>query len=118
MLRRASAWTRALKTETSLPTEIRRIFRRKLVPLLRQIVEREDGRYRAYRHARAAIDALHRINVEQRFSRVLGIIFLGMNAIHRTRIHTSRVFGVNARLCNHVSHKSVRLLRSIKIFYY
>jgi hypothetical protein len=27
-----------------------------------------------------------------------------MNAIHRTRVHARRVFGVDARLCDHISH--------------
>src|SRR5208282_1526554 len=95
----------------ALPSEILRVLRGELVPLLRQIVEREDSRYRAHRHAGTAVDALHRIDVEQRHRSILGIILLGMNAIHRTRIHARRVFGVDARLCDHVCHKGVSLLK-------
>jgi hypothetical protein len=49
---------------------------------------------------------------------VLGIILLGMNAIHRTSIDACGVFGVDARLCNYIGHKIVGLLESMQIFYY
>src|SRR5580700_1725275 len=88
------------------------------VPLLRQIVEGEDCRHRAHRDARAAIDALYGIDVEQGLGRMLGIVLLGMNAIDRTRVHARGIFGVDAGLCDHVSHKGMSLLKSaMRIFY-
>jgi len=98
--------------------EIGCVFRGEFIPLLRQIVEREDSRDRADRNTSATVDALDRIDIEQRLGRVFGIVLLGMNAIHRTRIHARGVFGVDAGLGNHVSHKSVNLLRCMQVFYY
>src|SRR5579863_4895424 len=106
-MRKALAATAAI----SLPAVVRSVFGCEFVPLLRQIVEREDSRYRAHRHACATVDALHRIDVEQWLGRVLGVILFGMNAIHRTRIYTRCILGVDARLCNHIGHKGVSLLR-------
>src|SRR5580700_11193728 len=71
----------------------------------RKIIEREDSRYRANRDAGTAIDALDGIDIEQFFGRVLGVVFLGMNAVHRARIHASGVFGVDARFSDYVGHK-------------
>jgi hypothetical protein len=90
----------------------------KRVPFFREIIECEDGRDRANGYARAAVDALHRIDVEQLLCGVLGIIFLGMNAIHRTRIDARSVFGVDARFCDYVSHNEVDLLNCMQLFYY
>src|SRR5262249_50355053 len=81
-------------------------------PLFRKVIQCEDGRYQADRYAGAAVDALHRVDVEQLRFRVVGLVFLGMNAVYRARIHTSRVFGSDAGFCNDVCH--VFSLRSYK----
>jgi hypothetical protein len=93
-----------------LSPEILCVFRGEFIPFFWQIIECEDRRYGANRYARAAIDALYRINIEQLRRGVLGIIFLGMNAIHRTRIHARCIFGIDARLCDNVSHNGLGLL--------
>jgi len=77
----------------------------KLLPLLRQIVQSKDRRNRAHRHTCAAIDALHRIDVQHLFCRKRGRIFLRMNAIYRASIHAGGVLRVNARFCNYVCHR-------------
>src|ERR1700722_697316 len=75
------------------------------VPLFRQVIEGEDGRDRANRNTGPTVDALYRIDIEQFRSRVGGFVFLRMNAIHRARVHTSGIFGVDARFSNYVGHK-------------
>ena len=79
----------------------------KRVPLLREIIEREDRRYGTDWHAGAAVNALYRIDVEQLLRGVLGIIFLRMNAIHWTRVHARCVFGVDARFSNYIGHNGL-----------
>lgn len=88
----------------SLSSEILGVELGKRIPLFRQVVKREDRRHRTHGHARAAIDTLDGIDIKQLLGRVLGIIFLGMNAIHRTRIHAGSVFGIDAGFCNYISH--------------
>src|SRR3984893_19106041 len=88
-----------------LPPVILRVALGESGPLLRQIVQRENGRDRTHRNAGAAIDAFHRIDVEHLFLAERRLIFLGMNAIHRAGVHTGGVLGSDARLCNHVCHK-------------
>jgi hypothetical protein len=90
-----------------LASEIFGIAFGKRCPLFRKIVERKDGRHRTYRHARAAIDALHRIDVEHFFFSVSGCIFLRMNAIYRAGVHAGSVFCSDARFCNHIGHKFI-----------
>jgi len=36
---------------------------------------------------------------------VLGVVFLGMNAINRACVHTSGVLGADARLCYDIGHE-------------
>src|SRR5215472_16936793 len=69
------------------------------VPLLRQIIQREDSRRRADRHAGAAINALGGVDielrhfVERRAAIVIGAALRRMDAIHRADIHASGVLG-------------------------
>src|SRR5258708_16315106 len=69
-----------------------------VLPLLGHVIQRKDRRDRADRHARSAIDALHGIDVklrdllEAQAAIVVGVIFLLLNAIYRTRIDPSRIF--------------------------
>jgi len=74
------------------------------LPLFRQIVQCEDGRDRADRHARAAVDALYRVDIEQLLGCVGRFIFFRVDAIHRARVHASGVLRPDTRLCNHVGH--------------
>jgi hypothetical protein len=104
--------------EAVLPPEVLGIAFGESVPLLRQIVEGEDGRNRAHRNASTAVNTLYRIDIQQLLGRVSGLIFLGMNAVHRARIHACSVFGADARLSNHVGHKGINLLGSLLSFYY
>src|SRR5580658_1054705 len=90
---------------TALSPEVLRVPLGVLFPLFRQIVEREDGRDRTHGHAGAAVDAFHGIDIQHLFRRILVGVLLGMNAIHRTGVHTSGVFGSDAGLSNHVGHR-------------
>src|SRR5664279_4414045 len=83
-----------------------------LFPLLGQIVERENRRNRAHRHAGAAINALDRIDVQHLFGRELIAVLLGVDAVHRTGIDAGCVFGVDARFRDHISHETVSPLLS------
>src|SRR6185503_20319309 len=79
-----------------LPAKIGGVLASKVGPLLRQVVERENRRYRTNRNTSPAVDTLHRIDINQLFSGELGIFFFGMDAIHRAGVHTCRVFGSDA----------------------
>src|SRR5208283_340601 len=84
-------------------------------PLLRQVVERENGRNRAHRHAGAAINALHRIDVKHLFRGEFIAVLLGMDAVHRTGIDAGRVLGADTWFRDYISHKTkVSLKRSSK----
>ena len=87
-----------------LPPEMRRILLRKVRPLLRQIIRRKNRRHRTRRHARPAIDALHRIDEQLIGFAVPGFILLGVDAIDRTRVNTRCVLGADTRFRNHISH--------------
>jgi len=76
-----------------------------VLPFCRQVVEGEDRRNGANRHACAAINAFHRINIELRFfGKLRFFILAGMDAINRAGIHSRSVFDSDARLCNYVCH--------------
>src|SRR5208337_2230141 len=76
-----------------------------LFPLFRQIVEREDGRNRAHRHAGAAVDAFYGIDIQHLLGRELVGVLLGMNAIHGTGVNTGGGFGSDTGLGNYVGHR-------------
>ena len=75
---------------------------RKLLPLLGQIVERENCRHRAHRDASSAVDAFHGINVELRHSVesratvIIACVLLRVDAIYRTSVNAGGVFGSDA----------------------
>src|SRR5208337_1481275 len=75
------------------------------LPLLRQIIEREDGRNRANRDASAAIDAFDRIDIQHLFGRKFVAVLLGMDAIHRTSIDARRVLGADTGFRYYIGHK-------------
>jgi hypothetical protein len=82
------------------------------VPLFREIFEGEDRRDRADRDARAAINALRRIDVKLVDLFVLGLVFARVDAIDGTDIHASGVFCADAGLSDYVRHSN--LLKSEK----
>src|SRR5690242_13555495 len=88
-----------------LPPVVLRVALGEALPLLRQIIEGEDGRHRTHRDASTAVDTFDRINVEHLFFRVRWLILLWMNAVHRARVHAGGVLGPDARFCDHISHR-------------
>src|SRR6266852_5475271 len=94
---------------TYLPTEILGVALGERGPFFRQVIEGEDRRHRTNRDASAAVDALHRIDVQHLFRRVLFTVLFGMDAIHRTSVHTGGVLGSNTRFCNYVCHTVICL---------
>src|SRR5262252_2862918 len=70
------------------------------LPFFRQVVESKNGRDWADRHASAAINTLHRVDIQHLRTSKLRFVLLGMNAIHRAGVYTRRVLGPDARLCN------------------
>jgi hypothetical protein len=75
-------------------------------PLVRQIVAGVDGRNGANRNARAAVDALNRIDEELVSGVATGLIGLGVDAIHRAGIYTRTIFGADTGFCDYVRHVS------------
>ena len=79
---------------------------RVLLPLLGQVVQREDRGHRADRHAGAAIDAFHRVNIELgnaiecRPAVVIRRVLLGVDAIYGTGVDAGGVFGSDAGFGN------------------
>jgi len=65
----------------------------------------KDSRDRAYRHASATIDALHRVDINQLFVGEFLAILFRMNAIDRARVHTGRILHTNARFRYYVRHR-------------
>src|ERR1700680_324215 len=94
---------------TYLPSEILGVALGERGPFFRQVIEGEDRRHRANRAASAAVDTLHRIDVQHLFCRVFFTVLFGMDAIHRTSLHTGGVLGSNARFCNYVCHRVICL---------
>src|SRR5579864_5582059 len=82
-----------------------------LLPLLRQVVQRENGGYRADWDTSATIDAFHRINVELGntvecgATVVISCVLLRVNAIYGTGVDTGGVFGSDAGLGNDIGHR-------------
>jgi len=72
-----------------LPFEVLRIHFREMRPLLRQIIQCEDGRNRADWHACTTIDALDWIDVKLRHGLVIHLVLLRVDAVHRAGIHTA-----------------------------
>jgi 6-pyruvoyl-tetrahydropterin synthase len=75
-----------------------------LRPLLRQVVERENRRHGAHRDAGAAVDALHRVDVEHLGLGEVGLVLLRMDAIDRAGVDAGGIFGSNARFSDYVCH--------------
>src|SRR5215471_1020187 len=86
------------------------VFLNVRVPLLGKVIEREDRRNRADWHARAAVDALHRVNeelvnlFELRAAVFVLCVLFRMNAVHWARIHTGRILGPDTGFRNNICH--------------
>src|SRR5579863_530430 len=80
-----------------------------LRPLFGQVVQRKNGGDRTDRHAGAAVDAFHRIDIDHLFSREFFGVLFRVNAIHRAGVHACRVLHTNAGFSNYVRHKYSRL---------
>src|SRR6266550_2221329 len=65
-MRRPKAYATSLACARRSAVEISGVLLGKLGPLFRQIVKREDRRYRAHGHARAAVDAVDRAGIDAR----------------------------------------------------
>ena len=82
-----------------------------LLPLLRQVVQRENPGYRADRDARATIDAFHGINVELGnavecwAAVVIGRVLLGVDAIYGAGVDAGSVFRSDSGFGNDIGHK-------------
>jgi len=74
----------------------------KMLPLLRDVLITKDRFDRTSRLARTAIDALIRVDVKHLSGLELWLILAGMNAVHRTNVDASRVFGPNTGFADHV----------------
>src|SRR5208283_5346216 len=90
-----------------LAPEVLRVAFGVFLPLLRQVVERKNRRYRTHRYARAAVDTLDRIDIDHLFCRELLAVLLGVDAVHRTGIDASRVLRADTGLRDHIGHKTV-----------
>jgi hypothetical protein len=81
-----------------------------VLPLLRNIIEGEDRRDRAHRHASTAVDTLHRINIElrdfleARTAVLIRRVLLGMDAINGAGIDASAVLQPDAGFGNDIGH--------------
>ena len=80
------------------------------MPLFWQFLQRENSRHRANRHTGSAINALSGVDIqlrhfiEHRTAIPIGSVFRGMDAIHRTDVDTSSVFGPDTRFSDDVGH--------------
>src|SRR5437660_5699504 len=82
------------------------------LPLLREIIQRENCRHRTDRNTGPAVNALSGIDVqlrhfiERRASIVIGAIFRRMDTIHRAHVYTSGILCSDARFGDDVGHRS------------
>src|SRR5580658_3183935 len=88
----------------ALPSEVVGVHLGEGPPFFGQIIERENRRHGAHRHASAAIDALHWIDVNHVVLGEAGLVLFGVDAIDRAGIDTGRVLRADARFRNNVSH--------------
>src|ERR1700692_4007126 len=81
------------------------------VPLLRQIIHRENGGHGADRNTGPAVNAFGGIDVqlrhfiERRASIVISAALCRMDTIHRAYIHTRGIFGSDTRFGDDVCHR-------------
>jgi len=76
-------------------------------PLLGQIVAGVDGRDRADRDAGAAVDALERVDEELLGGVAARLISLGVDAVHRTGVHTCTILRADTGFRDYIGHLKV-----------
>jgi hypothetical protein len=81
-----------------------------VLPLLGEIVFSEDRLDRASRLARAAVDALVGMDVQQFRALECLLVLARVNAVYRTNVHASRVLRPYAGFSDNVRHLNVSLL--------
>src|SRR5215213_5977422 len=96
-----------------LPREVRRIALRELGPLVRELVLGEAGVDRAGLHARVAVDALLRVDVELLDLVVVGLVRGRMDAVDGADLDARVVLGADAGLCDDVGHGRGNLANGI-----
>src|SRR5688572_15574967 len=87
-------------------TEVLVIHRNVVLPLFRDIIFREDRSDGTSRFARAAVNALRRIDVQHRGCFEVRLILFRMNAVHWASVDARGVLRVHTRLTNDVGHRS------------
>ena len=90
------------------------VLLRELMPFFRKVIQREDRGNGANRYTRAAIDALHGIDVKHFDVRKSRVFLLGMNAVDGAGVNTCRVLRSNAGFRNYVCHMSGNFKRTIR----
>src|SRR5580704_1953441 len=80
------------------------VNRREARPLFGQIFERKNRRYRANRHAGAAINTFDGADIELLFSLEGRFVLARVDAVYRTDIHAGRILGSDTRLSDYVGH--------------
>src|SRR3990167_3045273 len=81
-----------------------RVDRNEPLPLVRGVLEREDGFDRAGGHAGPAVDALAGMNVQQLGRREPGLVLARVDAVDRTHVHAGGVLRADAGLADNIGH--------------
>lgn len=84
--------------------EVVSIHRSEMLPLLGKVVFCEDRLDGAGWLARAAVDALVRMDIQQLRGLEGRFVFARMDAVYRADVHTSRVFGPYAGFSDNIRH--------------
>src|SRR5688500_7402656 len=87
--------------------EILGVHRDEVLPFLRRLVESVDRLDRTGRHARPAIDAFVRMDIQHLRRLELRFILPRMNAVDGTNVDTGRILGANAWFADDIRHCSV-----------
>src|ERR1019366_10623035 len=77
-----------------------------VLPLFRQIIQGKNGGDGADRDARAAVNALDRIDVKHRHFGEVRLVLAGVDAVNRANVHAGGVFGVDTRLSDNIRHET------------
>src|SRR6266571_3054795 len=80
------------------------VYGREVLPLLREIIERENCGHGADWNTGSAVNALHRADVKLGLAFEGRLIFARMDTVDRAHIHARGVFRSDAGLSNHVGH--------------
>src|SRR5579863_4946153 len=77
-----------------------------ILPLFRQVIQGEDSGDGADRHARATVNALHRIDIELFQFREFLFVLARVDAVNRANVHAGSVFGIDTRLSDDIRHEA------------